>query len=387
MAICLVTGGAGFVGSHLVDALLEQGQQVRVLDDFSTGMRANLPSAHPRLEIIASDLNDTAAVSRAVEGVEFIFHLAIPSQMSYEADIGLNRWACSTDTLNVLAAAHKASVKRLIYSSCDSVYGPSVTRPLVETDATLPLTPYAFAKLAGEQQCVAFSAMFGLETVRLRYVNVFGPRQAYSGARPAAIFQILRSMLLDQDPTIEGDGCEPQDFIYVEDVVHANLLAANAPRVSGKVYNIARGRPTTLNHVVATINTILGANRQPRYVQPPLIARTSALTEIARAEIELGFCPSTDLEQGLRRCIDHYRAHPEEMGSAPHAVLQERSGPHFGRAESDVPAASTQDDNNAPPARTNPPSPIATSPRSRNSLCDRPLHAGSEAKGRCELNH
>jgi UDP-glucose 4-epimerase len=339
MAICLVTGGAGFVGSHLVDTLLAQGQQVRVLDDFSTGTRTNLPASNPRLEIIHSDLNDPQTVAHAAEGVEHVFHLAIPSQASYEADIPLNRWACTTDTLNVLSAAHKARVKRFIYSSCESVYGPPVARRLVETDPTLPLSPYAFAKLAGEQQCVAFSAMFGLETVRLRYFNVFGRRQVSSGARPAAIFQILKSMLLGHNPTIEGDGCEPQDFIYVDDVVHANLLAARAPRVSGKVYNIARGRPTTLNQVVATINALLGTNLQPHYQPGQDASRGSRLTDIARAEADLGFCPGTDVEQGLRRTIAYYKAHPEELSSVPRAVAYLHAGPHFARNGSEVPEA------------------------------------------------
>jgi UDP-glucose 4-epimerase len=325
----LVTGGAGFVGSHLVDSLLARGRRVRVLDDFSSGKRTNLATSNPRLEIIHSDINDAAAVSRATEGVDFVFHLAIPSHASYSVDMSLSRWACTTDTLNVLAAAHKARVKRLVYSSCESVYGPASTRPLAETDPTLPLSPYAFAKLTGEQQCIAFSAIFGMETVRLRYFNVFGPRQVSSGASPAAIFQILRAMLLGQSPTIEGDGYEPQDFIYVDDVVHANLLAAEAPRLSGKVYNIARGRPTTLNEVVATVNVLLETNLHPIYTQDRASGRGSRLTDISRAEIELGFCPGTDLEQGLRRCIAYYKSHPEELlpPSRPESPLGE--GPHF----------------------------------------------------------
>jgi nucleoside-diphosphate-sugar epimerase len=186
-------------------------------------------------------------------------------------------------------------------------------KPLTETDPTLPLSPYAFAKLTGEQQCIAFSAMFGLETVRLRYFNVFGPRQVFSGVRPAAIADILKSMLLGKTPTVEGDADERQDFIYVDDVIHANLLAVDAARVSGKVYNIARGRWTTLNEVVATINAILGSHLQPRCAENQPVDSGTRLSDIARAEVELGFCASTDLERGLRCCIEYYKAHPEQL--------------------------------------------------------------------------
>lgn len=381
MAICLVTGGAGFVGSHLVDVLLDQGHRVRVLDDFSTGMRSNLPAAHPQLEIIRSDLNDAAVVAGATKGADYVFHLAIPSQASYEAEIGLNRWACTTDTLNVLAAAHKAGVKRLIYSSCECVYGPMVTRPLVETDPTLPLTPYAFAKLTSEQQCVAFAAMFGLETVRLRYFNVFGPRQASSGAQTATIFQILRSMLLDQNPTLESDGCEPHDFIYVDDVVHANLLAIEAPRVSGRVYNIARGRPTTLNHVVATVNAILGTNLQPQYVPRRSTGRGSRLTDIGRAEAELGFCPGTDLEQGLRRCIAYYRAHPEEIRTAPNTPSRGFAAAHFALGGPEVLDGCDSDNESCAASVTT----VASgAPVPATSLREGPTKAGADTHGPCE---
>jgi UDP-glucose 4-epimerase len=329
MAISLVTGGAGFVGSHLVDALLTRGHWVRVLDDFSSGTRANLPESHPRLHVLQADLANLAAISEAIDGVDFVFHLAAPSHATASANVTLDRWAGTIDTLNVLAAAHKAGVKRLVYSSCESVYGPVVSRPLVETDATLPLSPYAFAKLAGEQQCVAYSAICGLETVRLRYFSVFGPRQASSGMRPSAIGQLLLAMLHGHRPTIAGDGNEPQDFIYVDDVVHANLLAAEVPRVSGKVFNIARGHATTLNEVVATINSLLGANLKPHYIRDDSAARGSRLTDIGRAEVDLGFCAGTDLEQGLRGCIAYHRQRPEPYGQLPRGTGHRDRGPHF----------------------------------------------------------
>jgi UDP-glucose 4-epimerase len=331
MSLSLVIGGAGFVGSHLVDTLLARGQRVRVLDNFSTGTRTNLPQSHAGLEIIHGDINDSAEVSRATAGVTYVFHLATPSHASCGDSPPVDHWTnCTIATLKVLAIAHKACVKRLIYSSCESVYGPAVVKPLTENDPTVPLSPYAFAKLTGEQQCVAFSAMYGLETVRLRYFNVFGPRHVFSGVRRAAISGILKTMLLGQVPTIEGDGDVHQDFIYVDDVVHANLLAAEAPRVSGKVYNIARGRSTTLNEVVATINGILGTQFQPRCAETQPADSGTRLSEIARAEVELGFCAATDLDQGLRRCIAYYRAHPEELVAASHTG-NNFDGPHFSR--------------------------------------------------------
>ena len=327
MPISLVTGGAGFIGSHLVEALLAHGQQVRVLDDFSSGTPANLPQANGRLEILRADTSDPVAVSRACEGIDYVFHLAIPSPAAYSAGMPVERWAGTTDTLNVLAAAHQAHVKRVIYSSCESVYGPAMVRALTESDPTLPLSPYALAKLTGEQQCVAFSAVFGLETVRLRYSNVFGPRQLRPGANTAAIMEVLKAMLLGQRPIIEGDGQEPQDCIYVGDVAHANILAAEARRVSGKVYNIARGRSTTLNEVVATINRLLDTDLKPAYARRMSLGQGTRLTDIARAEADLGFCPGTDLEQGLQQCIHYYQLRPDELepSRGGHHV---RHGPH-----------------------------------------------------------
>jgi UDP-glucose 4-epimerase len=343
MTISLVTGGAGFVGSHLVDVLLAQGQQVRVLDNFISGTPTNLPQSAPRLEIIPGDLNDISVLDQAAEGVDYVFHVAMAPFTSYSPNASPDRWASTTDTLNVLMAAHRARVKRVVYSSCESVYGSATAGPVSESDPTLPLSPYAFAKLTGEQQCVAFSGIYGMETVRLRYFNVFGPRQTTSGARPAAIFLILKAMLLGQHPVIEGDGQEPQDFIYVDDVVHANLLAALAPRLAGKVYNIACGRPTTLSAVVAAINALLRTDLQPHYTDHCTTGRYPRIAKTARAEVELGFCPGTDLEQGLRRCIAYYKARPEELGKPTRSESHLDRGPHFARGGPEKPAPAVPD--------------------------------------------
>jgi UDP-glucose 4-epimerase len=312
-----------------VDALLSRGQDVRVLDDFSSGSRANLPESHPRLEVITSDLTDMATVCRAMDKVEYVFHLAAALHASHDLTMTPDQWACPLHTANVLAAAYRVRVKRLVYSSCESVYGAAVAKPLVESDPTFPLSPYAYAKLTGEQQCVAFSAMFGMDTVRLRYFNVFGPRQTSFGVLPAAILGILKAMLRGEPPTIEGTGKEPQDVIYVDDVVHANLLAAEAPRLSGKVYNIASGRPTTLNEIVTIVNGLLGTNLKAEYVAREASARGSRLADITRAEVDLGFCPSIDLEHALGSFIAYYRARPEELDRFPSGEAHSNLGaPH-----------------------------------------------------------
>jgi UDP-glucose 4-epimerase len=340
MSSSLVIGGAGFLGSHLVEALLARGHHVRVLDNFSSGRPAHLPASNTRLEVVRSDVSDLQAIRGAVQGVSHVFYMVTPSLASFRNDSG-DRWAGTSDTLNVLAAAHHAGVKRLIYSSCASVYGLSSVETLTEANPTLPASLNAFAKLTGEQQCVAYSAVFGMETVRLRYFNVFGPRQKWSEGSPVGICDIVRTMLLGQNPTIDRDGNAPHDFIYVDDVVHANCLAAEAPRVSGKVYNIARGRPTTFNEIVAKVNALLGTRLQARYARGQMDTRGPRGTDASRAEVELGFCPSTDLDQGLQRCIAYYRQHAEEL-ETPRS-LSHLGGPHFPRVGSDTPAGTNDE--------------------------------------------
>jgi UDP-glucose 4-epimerase len=317
MAVCLVTGGAGFIGSHLVDALLAHGHGVRVLDNFSTGTVANLAQAMDRIELVLGDLINLDLVRRAMEGVQLVFHHAAPVAGAYSTlDATAAHDAYVTGTRHVLIAAREAGVRRVVYASSSTVYGRSSPLPLNEESATGPLSPYAVAKLTGEQDCTAFTGIYGLETVRLRYFNVFGPRQ--SGATPCSdtVLQVLKAMLAGRHPVVPGDGLEPEDFLSVHDVVHANLLVAEARRVAGRVYNIARGRPTTPLEVVAALNTILGTRNQA--VRGPARSRGEGrhLADISRAETELGFCPSTDLEAGLRLCVDSYARWREEFQGA-----------------------------------------------------------------------
>jgi len=304
MAVCLVTGGAGFIGSHLVDALLARGDTVRVLDNFSTGHRHNLATAGRRVEILAGDLIRPDDVRRATEGVEVVFHQgALASVPRSVADPLATHEACATGTLNVLQAAREAGVRRVVYAASSSAYGNSTAPSKSEDDPTNPLSPYAVAKLTGEHYCAAFTEVYGLETVRLRYFNVFGPRQSPDSPYSAVIPLFLQAMHAGRSPTVHGDGRQSRDFTYIDNVVRANLLAADAPAVSGRVYNIACGNSTSLLDLIAALNDLLGRNIRPLYVKPRPGDVRHSRADIARARTELGYSPAIDLLEGLRRCI------------------------------------------------------------------------------------
>ncbi|MCI0459243.1 MAG: NAD-dependent epimerase/dehydratase family protein [Gemmataceae bacterium] len=309
MAVCLVTGGAGFIGSHLVEALRASGHTVRVLDNFSTGARRNLAEVEGAIELIQGDLQDFDVVREAVAGVDYVFHHAAPvaSTNSLEDPVSAHHGG-ATGTLHVLMAAREARVQRVIYASSCCVYGAPTAAPRREDESLRPLSSYAVAKLMGEQHCVSFTGQYGLPTVRLRYFNVFGPRQPLGGPYAAKLNHILYAMLAGHRPLLHGGTLEQHDLMYVDDVVHANLLAATAPRVSGKVYNIASGRPVATMQLVATLNEILGTNLVPFGIVPDLRDDTDHhLACIDKAEVELGFCPSTSLANGLRRCVEYCR--------------------------------------------------------------------------------
>jgi UDP-glucose 4-epimerase len=312
MAVCLVTGGAGFIGSHLVDALLAAGHAVRVLDNFSTGRLSNLTHVRERIELIAGDLTDLGVVREAVQGIDWVFHLAAGSAVKGSvADPLTAHHACATGTMHVLMAAREARVRRVIYASSSVVYGNSGEILKREKGQLLPLTPYAAAKLAGEQYCAAFTQCYGLETVRLRYFNVFGPRQLPNHPDAGVVPLFFDAMLAGQSPVLYGSGHQSRDFTYVDNVVQANLLAAEAPRVVGKVYNIAFGRSTTLLDLMDMLNDILGTEVQPIHekARPGDIRHSQA--DISRAQVDLGYCPMIDLKEGLRRCFTFYEAHKE----------------------------------------------------------------------------
>ncbi|HEV3261325.1 MAG TPA: SDR family oxidoreductase [Gemmataceae bacterium] len=334
MALCLVTGGAGFIGSHLVDSLVAYGHEIRVLDNLSTGDASNLAQVRSTIEFIRGDVTDLAAVRAACRGVEFVFHqAALASVPRSIADPLATHQACTTGTLHVLMAAREAQVRRVIYAGSSSAYGAALQLPKRESDATLPLSPYAVAKLCGEEYCSAFTTVYGLETVRLRYFNVFGPRQPPGSPYSAVIPLFIEAMLAGRSPTIYGDGLQSRDFTYVRDVVQANLLAAEAPRVAGKVFNIACGRRTTLLDLIGRINDVLGTRIRPVHADPRPGDVQHSQADISRAQVELGFCPCTDIKQDLRHCIDYYRGSLDQ-GLAPADRHESPQGPRVAGAAS-----------------------------------------------------
>jgi UDP-glucose 4-epimerase len=312
MAICLVTGGAGFIGSNLVEALVARGHAVRVLDNFSTGDPANLERVRERVRVIDGDITDRATVRAAVQGVEVVFHqAALASVPRSVADPMATHQACVNGTLHVLLAAKECGVRRVVYAASSSAYGNSARLPKCEADPTAPLSPYAVAKLAGEQYCAAFSEVYGLETVRLRYFNVFGPRQSPDSPYAAVIPRFIEAMTAGRSPVIHGDGEQSRDFTFVADVVQANLRAAEAPGVRGKVYNIACGRRISLVQLVAHLNALLGTNIKPAHTASRAGDVRHSQAGIERARAELGYEPTIDIVTGLRRCLDWWRLRNE----------------------------------------------------------------------------
>ncbi|MFO0930590.1 MAG: SDR family oxidoreductase [Gemmataceae bacterium] len=308
MGFYLVTGGAGFIGSHLVDALVERGHRVRVFDNFSTGHRHNLEHHGDRVEVVDGDVTDLEAVRRAARGVEVVFHQAALASVprSVANPLATHR-ACADGTLHVLIASRDAGVRRVVYAASSSAYGNSVKLPKSEGDPTAPLSPYAVAKLAGEQYCAAFSEVYRLETVRLRYFNVFGPRQSPESQYAAVIPKFIQWMTTGQRPVVHGDGQQSRDFTFVADVVQANLLAADATGVSGRVYNVACGRRTSLVELVEQLNRLLGTNLQPTHTPTRAGDVQHSLADIERARKDLGYRPTTDVPTGLRHCLEWWR--------------------------------------------------------------------------------
>ena len=302
----LVTGGAGFIGSNICHALASYDVRVRVLDNLSTGRLTNLDGLDAALEFVEGDLGNLDLVNEAMEGVDFVLHEgALPSVPRSIENPVASHSANATGTLNVLLAAHAARVKRVVYASSSSVYGDNPQLPKREDMRPSPISPYAVTKLAGEHYCRAFFCVYGLETVALRYFNVFGPRQDPTSQYAAAIPKFVTALLAGEPPTIYGDGEQSRDFTFVDNVVQANLRALVAPDAPGCVFNVACHRAITLNELLANIQEILGTRVEPRHVSPRPGDVRHSLADISLARDLLGYEPTVTVEEGLRRTVSH----------------------------------------------------------------------------------
>jgi UDP-glucose 4-epimerase len=316
MAKILVTGGAGFIGSHIAEALVNRGHQVRVLDNLSTGHLSNMADFRDRIEFIHGDLLDVPTVLRAVEGVQYVFHQAALASVPRSVERPLDTHAaCVTGTLNLLDAARRAGVQRLVYAASSSAYGDQPFSSKREGDLPAPISPYGAAKLAGEYYCQAFTATYGFQTVCLRYFNVFGPRQDPNSPYSAVIPLFITAMLSGRQPVIYGDGRQSRDFTYVANVVEANLLAAEAPGVAGRVFNIANGRSTDLLTLLDVLNRLLGMNVQPQHAPPRPGDVRESMADITLARKMLGYEPKVGFEEGLRLSIAYYRKLVEQKAA------------------------------------------------------------------------
>lgn len=305
----LVTGGAGFIGSHIVTALVERGDAVRVFDNLSTGKAENLAHLKGKVEFVKGDLLELRELDKAVAGVDVVFHQAAMASVPRSlAEPPASHAACATGTLHVLDAARRGGVKRVVYAGSSSAYGNQPTASKRESDLPAPLSPYAAAKLAGEGYCQAFASSFGLETVVIRYFNVFGPRQDPNGEYSAVIPKFVVSMLAGKRPTVFGDGGQARDFTYVENIVRGNLAAAAAPQASGRIFNVACGRQYSLLELIESINRVLGTKIEPIFEPARAGDVRDSLADITAAREVLKYEPTIDFDEGLRRSIEYYRS-------------------------------------------------------------------------------
>lgn len=306
---CLVTGGAGFIGSHLIEHLVGAGHDVVVLDDLSTGRRENFAAVRRRISFMRGSVADLSTCRRAMEGIEYVLHhAAVTSVQRSVEDPAAAHAVNASGTLNVLIAARDARVRRVIYAGSTSAYGNSTALPNSEEHVAHPLGPYAGAKLAGEAYCLAFHATYGLETVVLRYFNVFGPRQDPKSQYAAVVPRFIAAALAGEPPTIYGDGAQTRDFVYVANVVQANLLAARAPaaRVAGQVFNIGTGRSVSINELWDRVRSLTGVPVLPKHEAARAGEVKSSVASIAKARERVGYQPVVDFDEGLRRTIAFY---------------------------------------------------------------------------------
>jgi UDP-glucose 4-epimerase len=307
VALYLVTGGAGFIGSNLVRHLLERGDDVRVLDNFSTGKRETLQEIADRIELVEGDLCDTDKVQQAVDQVDYILHQAalpsVPRSVEHPME---SHSSNATGTLTLLEAARDAKVRRLVYASSSSAYGANETLPKQESMLTDPMSPYAVAKLAAEHYCLVFHRLYGLETVALRYFNVFGPRQDPNSPYSGVISQFIDAIRSDKSPVIYGDGGQTRDFTYIDNVTQANLAACHAGKGLGNAYNIGCGTAFSVKELWESMAALAGVRLSVEHREPRPGDVRHSLADIARAQRELGYEPSVGFAEGLEKTLDFY---------------------------------------------------------------------------------
>lgn len=308
MGTYLVTGGAGFIGSHIASALTARGDRVRVLDNLCTGHRQNIAAISGKIEFIEGDLVNPRDVERALDGVEVVFHEAALASVPRSVDAPLDtNAACVTGTVTLLDVARRTGVRRIVFGGSSSAYGDQPTPAKHENLLPMPLSPYAAAKLAGEFYCQAFTSTYGLETVTIRYFNVFGQRQDPKSQYAAVIPKFITEILAGQRPTIFGDGKQSRDFTYIDNIVHGNLLAADAPAAVGRTINVACGTSYDLLQLVEGINRVLGTRVEPIFEPARAGDVRESLADITLARKLLKYEPTVGFDEGLRRTVEYYR--------------------------------------------------------------------------------
>ncbi len=308
--IVLVTGGAGFIGSHIAGTLAERGARVRIVDDLSTGHVENLDEIGGKVDFVRTSITDRDAMKRALEGVEVVFHqAAIPSVPRSVENPRETHEACVEGTFTLLDAAREARVRRIVYAASSSAYGDQPTLPKEEEMSPQPLSPYAAAKLIGEYYCQVWTRTYALETVCLRYFNIFGPRQDPSSQYSGVISRFISALMTGQRPIIYGDGEQSRDFTYVANAVDANLRAAEAPRAVGQIINVANGERVTLNELLALLKVVTGRTEaEAEYLGPRVGDVRHSLADITKARDLLGYEPQVGLEQGLRMTLEWWKS-------------------------------------------------------------------------------
>jgi nucleoside-diphosphate-sugar epimerase len=313
MATYLVTGGAGFIGSNIVDELVRRLENVRVLDDLSSGNRKNLEGVLGKIEFIEGDIRDSALLKKALKGCDYVIHQAalrsVPKSMKNPA---LYDEVNVMGTLNVLSASAENKVKRVVFASSSSIYGDSTKLPQSEDQIPQPISPYAATKLAGEHYCRVFAKSYGLDTVALRYFNVFGPRQSLESEYAVVIPKFITCILKDEQPPIDGDGTQSRDFTYVDNIVDANLTAMIRKGVSGEVFNVACGKAYNLLELVKTVNEILNKNMRPKFMPPRTGDVKHTLADVTKMKKLLNLDPKVDFVLGLRKTVEYFRSISEK---------------------------------------------------------------------------